>query len=79
MMSGNKTILGFYSVAPCAIAHSETPEAVRRRLAQHDVPKNTRAAKWCAGYGAVRLSNKPLTLVSRLPSEPGCKQPDGFN
>ena len=33
-----KTILGFYSLAPGAIAYAETPEMVRRGLAQHDVP-----------------------------------------
>jgi ribosomal protein S18 acetylase RimI-like enzyme len=107
-----KTILGFYSLAPGAIAYAETPETMRRRLAQHDVPgfrlariaidiqlqgrglggqllaaaarrclrasaevggvvmiidaKNPRAAKWYAGYGALALSNKPLTLVMAL-------------
>ncbi len=34
----NKTILGFYSVAPGALAYADTPETVRRGLAQHDVP-----------------------------------------
>src|ERR1039457_1478305 len=34
----NKTILGFYSLAPGAIAYAETPETMRRGLAQHDVP-----------------------------------------
>ena len=34
----NKTILGFYSLAPGAIAYAETPEIIRRGLAQHDVP-----------------------------------------
>jgi GNAT superfamily N-acetyltransferase len=34
----NKTILGFYSLAPGAIAYAETPEIMRRGLAQHDVP-----------------------------------------
>jgi len=28
--------------------------------------KNGRAAQWYAGYGAVALSNKPLTLVMSL-------------
>ncbi len=108
----NKTILGFYSVAPGALAYAETPEIVRRGLAQHDVPgfrlariathvrvqgqglggqllaaaarrclrasaevggvmliidaKNERAAHWYAGYGAVPLRDKPLTLVMSL-------------
>lgn len=107
-----KTILGFYSVAPGALAYAETPEIVRRGLAQHDVPgfrlariathvrvqgqglggqllaaaarrclrasaeaggvmliidaKNERAARWYAGYGAVPLRDKPLTLVMSL-------------
>ena len=34
----NKTVLGFYSVAPGAIAYAETPEVIRRGLARHDVP-----------------------------------------
>ena len=108
----NKTILGFYSLAPGAMACADTPETVRRGLARHDVPgfrlarlatdlrwqgqglggqliasaarlcirvaaevggvvliidaKNDRAAQWYANYGAVRLSNRPLTLVMSL-------------
>jgi GNAT superfamily N-acetyltransferase len=34
----DKTILGFYSLAPGALAHAQTPETVRRGLARHDVP-----------------------------------------
>src|SRR5215472_17928625 len=34
----NKTILGFYSLAPGALAYADTPETVRRSLARHDVP-----------------------------------------
>ena len=34
----NKTILGFYSLAPGALAYAETPEIMRRGLARHDVP-----------------------------------------
>jgi GNAT superfamily N-acetyltransferase len=34
----NKTILGFYSLAPGALAYADTPEMMRRGLAQHDVP-----------------------------------------
>lgn len=34
----NKTILGFYSLAPGALAYADTPELVRRSLARHDVP-----------------------------------------
>ena len=108
----NRTILGFYSLAPGAVAYSDTPELVRRGLARHDVPgfrlariaidlrwpgqglggqllaaaarrclraatevggvvliidaKNERAARWYANYGAVALSNKPLTLLFSL-------------
>ena len=107
-----KTILGFYSLAPGALAYADTPETIRRGLAQHDVPgfrlariathvrlqgqglggqllaaaarrclraasevggviliidaKTDRAARWYASYGAVPLSNKPLTLVMSL-------------
>lgn len=110
----NKTILGFYSLAPAALAYADTPALVRRGLAQHDVPgfrlarlatdmkfqgqglggqllaaaarrcllaaaqvggvvliidaKNARAAQWYASYGAVPLTNKPLTLVMALAS-----------
>jgi GNAT superfamily N-acetyltransferase len=108
----NKSILGFYSLAPGALAYADTPETVRRGLARHDVPgfrlariavdlrwqgqgvggqvlaaaarrclrvadeiggvvliidaKNGRAAGWYASYGALPLSNKPLTLVMSL-------------
>lgn len=34
----NKTILGFYSLAPGALAYADTRETVRRGLARHDVP-----------------------------------------
>jgi GNAT superfamily N-acetyltransferase len=34
----NKSILGFYSLAPGALAYADTPETVRRGLARHDVP-----------------------------------------
>lgn len=34
----NKTILGFYGLAPGALTYAETPEMIRRGLAQHDVP-----------------------------------------
>ena len=34
----NKTIRGFYSLAPGALAYADTPETVRRSLARHDVP-----------------------------------------
>lgn len=34
----NETILGFYSLAPGALAYADTPETVRRGLARHDVP-----------------------------------------
>ena len=104
----NRTILGFYSLAPGALAYADT----RRGLARHDVPgfrlariatdlrwqgqglggqllaaaarrclraaaevggvvltidaKRDRAARWYSSYGAVPLSNKPLTLVMSL-------------
>jgi len=34
----NTTVLGFYSLAPGALAYVDTPEMVRRGLARHDVP-----------------------------------------
>jgi GNAT superfamily N-acetyltransferase len=36
--ANNKGILGFYSLAPGALAYADTPETVRRGLARHDVP-----------------------------------------
>ena len=108
----DKSIFGFYSLAPGALAYTDTPETVRRGLARHDVPgfrlariatdvrwqgqglggqllaaaarrcllaaaevggvvliidaKNDRAAKWYTNYGAVPLSNRPLTLAMPL-------------
>lgn len=108
----NRTILGFYSLAPGAVAYAEAPAIIRRGLAKHDVPgfrlariathvrwqgrglggqllaaaarrclrasaevggvvliidaKSERAARWYAGYGAVALRDKPLTLVMSL-------------
>ena len=35
--SDSKTIIGFYSVSPAAVAYARTPEIVRRGLARHDV------------------------------------------
>ncbi len=34
----NKTIFGFYSLAPTAVDFARTPEIVRHGLARHDVP-----------------------------------------
>ena len=34
----NRSVLGFYSLAPAALAYADTPETVRRGLARHDVP-----------------------------------------
>ncbi|MDP4024563.1 GNAT family N-acetyltransferase [Methylobacterium sp. NEAU 140] len=108
----DRTILGFYSIAPGSLSHADTPELVRRGLAKHDVPgfrlarlatqtrvqgqglggqllgavgrrclrvaaevggvmliidaKNERAADWYADYGAVPLTDKPLTLALSL-------------
>jgi GNAT superfamily N-acetyltransferase len=36
--SGNKTILGFYSLRSASVDYARTPEIVRRGLARHDVP-----------------------------------------
>lgn len=33
-----KTVLGFYSLAPAALAYADAPEITRRGLARHDVP-----------------------------------------
>jgi GNAT superfamily N-acetyltransferase len=34
----NRTILGFYSIAPGSLSYADTPELVRRGLAKHEVP-----------------------------------------
>jgi len=34
----NKSILGFYSLVPGALAHADVPETVRGSLARQDVP-----------------------------------------
>jgi GNAT superfamily N-acetyltransferase len=34
----NKTVVGFYTLAPGALAYADTPEPTRRGLARHDVP-----------------------------------------
>ena len=108
----NRSVLGFYSLAPGALAYADTPELLRRGLARHEVPgfrlarlatdmrvqgqglggqllaaagqrclraaaeiggvvliidaTSERAARWYAGYGAMALSNRPLTLVMPL-------------
>ena len=36
--SGDKTILGFYSLSPASVDYARTPGVVRRGLARHDVP-----------------------------------------
>ncbi len=36
--AGGTTVLGFYSLAPGALAYADTPEMLRRGLARHDVP-----------------------------------------
>ena len=36
--TGNKTILGFYSLSPASISYARVPEVVSRGLARHDVP-----------------------------------------
>lgn len=33
-----RTILGFYSLSPAAVAYARTPKIVKRGLARHDVP-----------------------------------------
>lgn len=34
----NKTILGFYSLAPASLEYARTPEVIRSGLARHEVP-----------------------------------------
>ena len=65
-------ILGFYSLAPGAVAYAETPETMRRGLAPHDVP----------GFRLVRIgvlstSNRkpPLRIDSSLSFGQACGSP----
>jgi GNAT superfamily N-acetyltransferase len=106
-------VLGFYTLAPCSIAHEHAPSDLMRGQARHDVPgyrlarlaidrtlqgqglggqlllsagerclrvatevgglalaidaKNERAARWYAGYGAVRLTGMPDPDVPPFP------------
>ena len=52
----NKTILGFYSLAPGAMAYADTPETVRRGLARHDVP----GFRLAQGIAADRMTRTDL-------------------
>jgi GNAT superfamily N-acetyltransferase len=36
--AANKTLLGFYSLAPASVGYARTPEVIRRGLARHEVP-----------------------------------------
>ncbi|NLS25065.1 hypothetical protein S2M10_00280 [Sphingomonas sp. S2M10] len=36
--SDNRTVLGFYSIAPGSMNYADTPELVKRGLARHEVP-----------------------------------------
>ena len=57
----NKTIPGFYTLAPGAIAHAETPETMRRGLAHHDVP-GFRSITRCRRPDACAPLLKPAVL-----------------
>ncbi len=52
----NKSILGFYSLAPGALAYTDTPEAVRLGLARHDAP----------GFRLARITTGPAQAESRF-------------
>jgi len=58
--------LGFYSLAPAALAYAETPETVRRGLARHDVPgfRLTRIATAIRWQGQV-LGGQLLAAAAR--------------
>lgn len=75
----HKIILGFYSLAPGALAYADTPETVRRGLARHDVPgfRLARIAQTSAGRAkasAARYSPQPrgAACVPRLKSAASC-------
>jgi len=107
--ASSQTVLGYYTLAPGALAYAETPETVRRGLARHVAPvfrlarlatqlglrgqglsgqlllaagercllaahsvggvgllidaKGERAAAWYESYGAIRLEDRPLSLI----------------
>jgi len=70
----NKTIVGFYSLAPGALAYADTPETVRRGLALHDVPgfrlaRTATDLRWQGqGLGA---SSSPLPRGAACARRPG--------
>ncbi len=75
----NKTILGFYSLAPGALAYADTPETVRRGLARYDVP-GFRLARIATDLrrqgqglgGQLPLLPRDAACVPRLKSEALC-------
>ena len=46
--TGNKAILGFYSLSPASAEYARTPEIIRRRLARHDVARTRERKLRCA-------------------------------
>ena len=66
----NKTILGFYSLAPGSLAYADAPELLRRGLARHDVP-GFRPARIATGlhWQGQRLGGQ--LLAARTSHAPG--------
>jgi GNAT superfamily N-acetyltransferase len=62
----NKTILGFYSLAPGSLAYADTPEMARRGLARHEVPgfrlARIATSLHCQGHG---LGGQLLAAAAR--------------
>ena len=50
----NKTILGFYSIAPGSMDHADTPELARRDLARRELPEGLRMRLWLESREVVR-------------------------
>jgi len=58
----DRTVLGFYSLAPASLSYERAPKTLRRGLARHDVP----------GFRLARIATQPLSDVeadvgARLP------------
>jgi len=66
----NKSILGFCSLAPSALANADTPEMIRSGLARHDAPGFRLAP--CHGSALAEPRNRRQT--SR-PSRAACALP----
>lgn len=66
IVDGSHTVLGYYSLAPAAVAYAHTPAIIARGLARHDVPvfRLARLAVDCTVQGQ-GLGGQLLLLAGR--------------